>query len=458
MAFKLKLFVILFTVVCISAEYISYRDYKVYKITPESENELAILKKVEKENEFFFWMEVGKVGRDVRIMVRPDKQNKFEKYMANLGLKPFLFIDDVQSLIDDQLKKPSRASRRSAKYDWTYYQNFEEIYDWMNETAAEYPDIVSLIDIGRSVENRPIIGMKIDYKKKENPVIGVFEGTLHAREWITPVTLTWIVKEFLTSRDEKIRFLAENIVWHVFPITNPDGFIYTFTGNRMWRKNRSRANFTSCGQYLDDDMSNGVDLNRNFDFVWMEVGASQNPCTSTFAGPRAFSEPESTAIENHVLRLKKEGNLMYYFAVHSYGQLILVPYSHVGGADVLEVSNYGDLFEMAIKGAAKLTERHNTSYAVGTSLDILYPASGTGFDWAKGGANIPLVFLYELRDLGQYGFLLPPEQIIPNSEEVLDSLIEIDRVARQIGYYSDGYAIKISTMLLLIALIFSCMI
>lgn len=134
------------------------------------------------------------------------------------------------SLIDDQLKKPSRASRRSAKYDWTYYQNFEEIYDWMNETAAEYPDIVSLIDIGRSVENRPIIGMKIDYKKKENPVIGVFEGTLHAREWITPVTLTWIVKEFLTSRDEKIRFLAENIVWHVFPITNPDGFIYTFTG------------------------------------------------------------------------------------------------------------------------------------------------------------------------------------------------------------------------------------
>lgn len=96
MAFKLKLFVILFTVVCISAEYISYKDYKVYKITPESENELAILKKVEKENEFFFWMEVGKVGRDVRIMVRPDKQNKFEKYMANLGLKPFLFIDDVQ--------------------------------------------------------------------------------------------------------------------------------------------------------------------------------------------------------------------------------------------------------------------------------------------------------------------------------------------------------------------------
>lgn len=62
MAFKLKLFVILFTVVCISAEYISYRDYKVYKITPESENELAILKKVEKENEFFFGWKSEKLG------------------------------------------------------------------------------------------------------------------------------------------------------------------------------------------------------------------------------------------------------------------------------------------------------------------------------------------------------------------------------------------------------------
>lgn len=37
--------------------------------------------------------------------------------------------------------------------------------------------------------------------------------------------------------------------------------------NRMWRKNRSPASFTSCPD--NDDNSNGVDLNRNFDFYWM---------------------------------------------------------------------------------------------------------------------------------------------------------------------------------------------
>lgn len=38
----------------------------------------------------------------------------------------------------------------------------------------------------------------------------------------------------------------------------------------MWRKNRSTRNFTSCAASgVPDDMSNGIDLNRNFDFVWM---------------------------------------------------------------------------------------------------------------------------------------------------------------------------------------------
>ncbi|XP_026494162.2 uncharacterized protein LOC113399282 [Vanessa tameamea] len=408
--------------------------YKVFKLIPKTEGDVDIIKNIHQENKYIFWSDMIKVGSDVRIMVKPDEANDFESYAESVGLDAKLIIQNVQSFIDAQLKRP--LERNSQQYNWDYYQTLEEIYDWLDKIAEQHSDVVTIIDIGRSVEGREIKGVKIDFKKKANPVIGFFEGGLHAREWISPVTLTWIINEFLNSKDRKVRELAENVVWHIVPVTNPDGYKYSFTDNRMWRKNRNTANFTSCAQWnLDDDMSNGVDLNRNFGYLWMATGASQNPCTQNFAGPVAFSEPESIAIANYILGLQREGNLVYYMGFHSYSQMILIPYSHVKGADVLEVENYGDLFEIAVKGAEKLKERHNTIYSVGTSADILYEVAGSGFDWVKGSAKVPLVFLFELRDLGEYGFLLPPEQIIPNNEEVMDALVEMDRVSRQIRYY-----------------------
>ena len=59
------------------------------------------------------------------------------------------------------------------------------------------------------------------------------------------------------------------------------------------------------------------------------------------------------------------------------------------------------------------------------NLFILYldTASGNTIDWIKGAHNKSIAYVYELRDGGYYGFLLPPEQIIPTGEETLDSII-----------------------------------
>lgn len=46
-------------------------------------------------------------------------------------------------------------------------------------------------------------------------------------------------------------------------------------------------------------------------------------------------------------------------------------------------------------------------------------------DWVKGTFGTPLAYTYELRDRGQFGFLLPASQIIPTALETLDSLITI---------------------------------
>jgi hypothetical protein len=45
----------------------------------------------------------------------------------------------------------------------------------------------------------------------------------------------------------------------------------------------------------------GVDLNRNWDWHWGGVGASRDPCSDTYAGSRAFSEPETRAVSDFLL-------------------------------------------------------------------------------------------------------------------------------------------------------------
>lgn len=65
------------------------------------------------------------------------------------------------------------------------------------------------------------------------------------------------------------------------------------------------------------------------------------------------------------------------------------------------------------------------------------PMSGTSFDWVKYTTNVPFACLIELRDLGEYGFLLPAEQIIPNGLEMMDFMLEMDRVTKNLNYYNN---------------------
>jgi hypothetical protein len=55
----------------------------------------------------------------------------------------------------------------------------------------------------------------------------------------------------------------------------------------------------------------------------------------------------------------------------------------------------------------------------------LDPASGGSIDWLRGTFNTPYTYVWELRDTGRHGFLLPASQIIDTAEETLNSVIVI---------------------------------
>lgn len=100
-----------------------------------------------------------------------------------------------------------------------------------------------------------------------------------SREWISPAVVTFIIDTYAEDWSEQGEDI-QNIDWYFLPVMNPDGYEYTHTTDRLWRKNRRRNTFCT-----------GVDLNRNYGYKWGGQGASRQPCAETFAGSGAFSEP-----------------------------------------------------------------------------------------------------------------------------------------------------------------------
>lgn len=73
-------------------------------------------------------------------------------------------------------------------------------------------------------------------------------------------------------------------------------------------------------------------------------------------------------------------------------------------------------------------------------MNFLDIASGSSMDWVKGEFEVPIAYTYELRDRGEFGFILPADQIIPTAEETLVSLLAIFREYR--SRYPQGLKLK----------------
>ena len=85
----------------------------------------------------------------------------------------------------------------------------------------------------------------------------------------------------------------------------------------MWRKNR-RIN--------DGDACVGVDTNRNFDVDFGGIGSSSEPCSNVHHGPHAFSEKESQALRDLLMRLGREKRIRSFVSIHAYAQRWMSPY------------------------------------------------------------------------------------------------------------------------------------
>uniref|UniRef100_A0A3B5M085 Carboxypeptidase B1 (tissue) n=1 Tax=Xiphophorus couchianus TaxID=32473 RepID=A0A3B5M085_9TELE len=243
-------------------------------------------------------------------------------------------------------------------------------------------------------------------KSSTSPKPAIFmDCGIHAREWISPAFCQWFVNEAVTTygSDSAMTTLLNSMDVYVLPVFNIDGYVYTHTSDRMWRKTRSRNSGSSCI---------GTDPNRNFDAGWCTIGASSNPCSETFCGSTAESEIESKNVANFIRDNKS--TIKAYLTVHSYSQLLLFPYSYTFDL----AADHSELLTVAKGASAALTSLHGTRYTSGPGAATIYPAAGGSDDWAY-DLGIKYSYTFELRDTGYYGFLLPESQIQPTCEETM---------------------------------------
>ncbi|TNM96606.1 carboxypeptidase B [Takifugu flavidus] len=387
------------------AEITRFEGEKVFRLQPVLDEHVTVIKNLAQSIELDFWnpeseKQVG-IDMDVDIRVHAQYLDLVYTTLEQSGMEYEILLEDLQAAVDGQAdNKPSPRA-----HSYTKYNTWAQIQSWIASISTSNKDLISKEVIGNTYEGRPMTLLKLGRKSSfAKPAIFMDCG-IHAREWISPAFCQWFVKEALSTfgSDAQMTSLLNQMDVYVLPVFNIDGYEYTHTNNRMWRKTRSRKSGTSCV---------GADPNRNFDAGWCTLGASSNPCSDTFCGYSPESEIEVKNVANFIRRNKAV--IKAYLTVHSYSQLLLFPYSYSYNL----AAHHSELLKVAEGASAALRSLYGTRYTSGPGATTIYPAAGGSDDWAY-DLGVKYSYTFELRDTGRYGFLLPESQIKPTCEETM---------------------------------------
>nr|XP_022345038.1 carboxypeptidase B-like [Crassostrea virginica] len=402
----------------VASEPARFDGHKVLQIVPHSLQELQQVLALHDLYDLDMWRHPRKGNHSMDVYVEPEKLEPVLGALKTIGAHVKVWIDDLQRLIDEE----KSSNKRSFQLPYTSQgqkQGFHEVYHRYSTIVQYLRDVVTATQ-SMSTVNASITTMGYSSEGREINVLKVFrgdgvsrpsifiDGGIHAREWIAPATVLFFISQLVYGDGfDFAPQLLDKFDWYFAPLLNPDGYEYSHTTYRLWRKNRVEQG-KNCY---------GTDLNRNFGYEWNPaVGGSTNVCSDVYSGSQPFSEKESQAVETFILNNRQ--NMMAYLTYHSYGQMWLYPWGYTSALP----ADWQDLDAAAKVGTSALSHLYGTNYVVGSSTNVLYSAAGGSDDWAKGGAGVKYSYTIELRDTGAHGFILPVNQIFPNNHESWNGL------------------------------------
>lgn len=280
------------------------------------------------------------------------------------------------------------------------------------------PKIASTEIIGQTYQGKDIKILKLSTDPSANKPALWYDGGIHAREWITVAVVTYMADTLVRGFgvDSAATTLLNDFDVYFAPIINVDGYEYTWHGDRNWRKTRSTNVKSNCV---------GTDPNRNWAFHWGEAGANNIPCSDSYQGPFAASEPEVQAVQSYIC--SHNSTIRGYINFHSYAQLWM---SNWGYTDA-KSPDYDKQNGLSAVATAAIKAVYGTEYEYGPISTTIYPASGSSADYTYGVCGVKYSYGVELRDTGKYGFLLPADQIVPSGVETLAGIYAMANYIKQ---------------------------
>ncbi|MFI5311728.1 MAG: M14 family zinc carboxypeptidase [Gemmatimonadales bacterium] len=259
----------------------------------------------------------------------------------------------------------------------TVYRSYDDpvrgVRAFVDSMARNNPRV--FVDtIGKSYEGRPMLAVKIGFRDDAPTRPNVlYMATYHAREWAATDFALRLITYLANPPAGSARLdslLQTRDIW-VVPVANPDGYQYTFTNDRLWRKTRS----PQAGGAV------GVDMNRNHRQNWGldDAGSSPDPSSDIYRGPSPASEIEVRNIEAFHAAHPPAVSVSY----HTYAGLLLYPPGAVYGQLPTDRPIYRTLAGTNLHSAV-------TDHVVGSSRSfyapssawMLYSTNGEYNDWA----------------------------------------------------------------------------
>jgi len=351
------------------------------------------------------------------------KSNSFEyKLFVLLIFLALLFVTLPPSIAQED--NPDVTLLTNNRYEYFTYQKMTSL---LQNLSQNYSDIMSLTSIGKTYEKRDIWMIKLSdtVHEEENEAGVLLLGAHHGNEKPSFEVLIYFIQHMLEyyqkentdddldgiinediidgfdndhdglidedPSEDRVRNVLQTTQIYIIPMVNPDGVEYD------WRKNRA-PNYGSDGN-SDTITSYGVDLNRNYGYMWNIVNlfpenyfyeyiTDEN--SWVFRGEEPFCENETRAIKSFV----ETHDLSISLSYHDYGEFMIFPWMHSS-----QRTPHESLFRSIGENMSNINKYELKIYGQYGERDYLIPrfqgTPGSSENWLYGEHEI-IAFTMEL--------------------------------------------------------------